>query len=165
MERSKLKLAVIFLLAMLDLCLLGIVIWQNHSARSYETAAVEQAMLYLDNHGIDAQRETIPWETTLDVPVKKLPEHILEETPLPEAGLGESFEVLAMRRPETLLADFVREADRLGTHVTELRSVTEGYACAAQADRVILTPFWVMDTDAGSYYLNCAEGTLERTIS
>ena len=43
MERSKLKLAVIFLLAVLDLCLLGIVVWQDHSARSYETAAMEQA--------------------------------------------------------------------------------------------------------------------------
>ena len=165
MERSKLKLAVIFLLAVLDLCLLGIVVWQNHSASRYESAARDQAMLYMENHGIRANREAIPWKTALDVPVKKLPEHILPEAPLPETGLGESFEVLAMRRPETLLANFVREADRLGTHVTELRSVTEGYACAAQADRVILTPFWVMDTDAGSYYLNCAEGTLERTIS
>ena len=77
MERSKLKLAVIFLLAALDLCLLGIVVWQDHSARSYETAAMEQAMLYLENHGIRARRETIPWETSLDVPVKSLPEHIL----------------------------------------------------------------------------------------
>ena len=48
MERSKLKLAVIFLLAMLDLCLLGIVLWQNHSARSYESAAMEQAMNMTD---------------------------------------------------------------------------------------------------------------------
>lgn len=165
MERSKLKLAVIFLLAMLDLCLLGIVIWQNHSAKSYESAALEQAMLYLENHGIQAERETIPWETTLDVPVKKLPEHILEEAPLPESGLGDSFEVLAMRRPETLLADFVRETVRLRVQCTELRSVTEGYACAAQSDRVILTPVWLMETDAGSYYLNCAEGTLEQSLS
>lgn len=165
MERSKLKLAVIFLLAMLDLCLLGIVIWQNHSAKSYESAALEQAMLYLENHGIQAERETIPWETTLDVPVKKLPEHILEEAPLPESGLGDSFEVLAMRRPETLLADFVRETVRLRVQCSELRSVTEGYACAAQSDRVILTPVWLMETDAGSYYLNCAEGTLEQSLS
>ena len=164
MERSKLKLAVIFLLAALDLCLLGIVVWQNHSARSYETAAMEQAMLYLENHGIRARRETIPWETSLDVPVKRLPEHILPETPLPENGLGESFEVLAMRRPETLLADFVREADRLGARCSELQSITEGYACTAQSGRVILTPMWVVDTDAGSFYLDCAEGSLSRTL-
>ena len=165
MERSKLKLAVIFLLAVLDLCLLGIVVWQNHSANRYESAAREQAMLYLENHGIRAKQETIPWKSALDVPVKKLPEHILPETPLPETGLGESFEVLAMRRPETLLVDFVREADRLKVRCTELRSVAEGYACAAQSGRVILTPIWVVDTDAGTCYLDCAEGTLERTLS
>ena len=165
MERSKLKLAVIFLLAILDLCLLGIVIWQNHSARSYEAAAMEQAMLYLENHGVEARRETIPWETALDVPVKKLPEHILEEAPLPETGLGESFEVLAMRRPETLLADFVREADRLKARCSELRSVTEGYASSAQSDRIILTPVWVVETDAGTFYLNCADGSMERSLS
>ena len=164
MERAKLKLAVIFLLAVLDLCLLGIVVWQNHSAKSYETASREQAMLYLENHGVRAEKGTIPWETALDVPVKKLPEHILPETPLPETGLGETFEVQAMRQPETLLADFVRETDRLGVKCTELRSVTEGYACAAQGDRVILTPMWVVETDAGSFYLDCAEGTLEKTL-
>ena len=165
MERSKLKLAVIFLLAMLDLCLLGIVLWQNHSARSYESAAMEQAMLYLENHGIQAKRETIPWKTALDVPVKMLPEHILEDAPLPETGLGESFEVLAMRRPETLLADFVREGDRLGARCSELRSITEGYACSAQSDRIILTPVWEVETDAGTFYLNCADGSMERSLS
>ena len=165
MERSKLKLAVIFLLAMLDLCLLGIVIWQNYSARSYESAAMEQTMLYLEKHGIRAKRETIPWETSLDVPVKQLPEHILEEAPLPESGLGESFEVLAMRRPVTLVADFVREADRLKARCSELQSITEGYACAAQGGRLVLTPVWVMETNAGTFYLDCAEGTMERSIS
>ena len=165
MERSKLKLAVIFLLAMLDLCLLGIVLWQNHSARSYESAAMEQAMLYLENHGIQAKRETIPWKTALDVPAKMLPDHILEDAPLPETGLGESFEVLAMRRPETLLADFVREGDRLGARCSELRSITEGYACSAQSDRIILTPVWEVETDAGTFYLNCADGSMERSLS
>ena len=164
MERSKLKLAVIFLLAVLDLCLLGIVVWQNHSASRYESAAREQAMVYLENHGIRAKQVAIPWRSSLDVTVKKLPEHILPEAPLPEAGLGDSFEVLAMRRPETLLADFVRETDRLGVRCRELRSVTEGYACTAQSGRVILTPIWIMDTDAGKYYLDCSEGSLSRTL-
>ncbi len=164
MERAKLKLAVIFLLAVLDLCLLGIVLWQGHSARSYESAAREQAMVYLENHGIRAEKGTIPWDSALDVTVKELPEHILPEAPLPETGLGESIEVRAMRRPETLLADFVRETNRLRVKCTGISSVTEGYACAAQTGRVILTPMWVVETDAGTYYLDCAAGTLEREL-
>lgn len=164
MERSKLKLTVIFLLVILDLCLLGIVVYQNHAARAYEQLTREQAMLYLSERGIRAAEDTIPWETTLEVPVKKLPEVILPDAPLPETGLGESFEVRTMRRPATLAADLARGLGQLAPDCGEIRAVTEGYACAALADRVVLTPMWVVDTDAGLFYLDCADGTLRRTL-
>ena len=90
MERSRVKLTVIFLLIVLDLCLLGVVLYQNHNARAYEQLTRDQALLYLENHGIRADESVIPWESSLEIPVKKLPEHILPETPLPENGLGES---------------------------------------------------------------------------
>ena len=164
MERSKVKLTVNFLLIVLDLCLLGIVAYQNHSARVYEQVTRDQALLFLENHGIHAAEETIPWETALEVPAKKLPEYILPETPLPAAGLGESYEVRTMRRPETLLADFARGADRLNVRCTELTAVTEGYAYVAQADRAVLTPVWVLETDGGTYYLDCYDGTLRQSL-
>ena len=164
MERSKVKLTVIFLLIVLDLCLLGIVAFQNHSARVYEQYTRDQALLFLENRGICASEETIPWETELEVPAKKIPEHILPETPLPATGLGESYEVRTMRRPETLLADFARGVDRISGSCTELTAVTEGYAYVAQADRAILTPVWVLETDGGTYYLDCYDGTLRRSL-
>ena len=164
MERSRVKLTVIFLLIVLNLCLLGLVIYQNHSARAYEQLTRDQALAYLENHGIRADRDVIPWETSLEIPAKKLPEHILPETPLPETGLGDSYEVRAMRRPETLTADFAKGAEQLEVRCTEITAVTEGYACAAQADRAILTPVWVVETDGGTFYLDCADGTLRLTL-
>ena len=164
MERSKLKLTVIFLLVAMDLCLLGIVIYQNYEARTYEALTREQALRYLEVHGIRASADAIPWKTSLEVPVKKLPQHILPDTPLPETGLGERYEVRTMRRPETLLADFARGADRLGASCGEITSIIEGYAYAAQGDRAILTPVWVVETDGGTFYLDCSDGTLRRNL-
>ncbi len=164
MERSKLKLAVIFLLVVLDLCLLGIVIYQNHDARAYEALTRDQALRYLEDHGIQASGDTIPWETSLEVPVNQLTQRILPDTPLPETGLGERYEVRTMRRPETLLADFARGVERLGASCGEITSVTEGYAYAAQGDRVILTPVWVVETDGGTFYLDCSDGVLRRSL-
>lgn len=164
MQRARLKLAVIFLLIVLDLCLLGLVAYQHHTARAYESLTREQALLYLENHGIRAEEETVPWETSLEVPVKQLPERVLPQHPLPEGGLEESLEVRTMRRPETLLADLVRGLDQLGETCTRLLSVTEGYDWASQADRMVLTPMWVVETDGGTYYLDCADGVLRRTL-
>lgn len=164
MERSRLKLTVIFLLIVLDLCLLGIVAYQNHSARVYAQYTRDQALLYLENHGIAAEEETIPWETGLEASAKKLSDHILPDTPLPETGLGESYEVRTMRRPETLVADFVRGLDQISAHCTRLDAVTEGYAFTAQADRAVLTPVWVLETDGGTFYLDCFDGTLRRSL-
>ena len=164
MERSRLKLTVIFLLLVLDLCLMGIVLYQNHTARNYEQLTRQQALAYLENHGIRVDRDVIPWKTSLEVPVKRLPERILPETPLPDQGLGESYEVQTMRRPETLLADFVRESGQWKTPCSEIRSITEGYRYAAQGDRAVLTPMWVISADTGTCYLNCYDGSLSRTL-
>lgn len=164
MERSKLKLTVIFLLVVLDLCLTGVVIFQNHTARTYERLTQDQALTYLERSGVSADRSVIPWETSLEVPVKKLPDRVLSETPLPESGLGDRYEVETMRRPETLLADFVRGREQLGASCTAIEGITEGYRYAALAERAVLTPFWVVETDGGTFYLNCADGTLSQTL-
>ncbi len=164
MERARLKLRVIFLLAVLDLCLLGVVVYQNHDARTYEKLTQDQTLIYLERHGISARRETIPWKTSLEVPVKKLPERILPQTPLPEGGLGESYEVQTMRRPETLVADLVRGIGQRKVSCTELRKITEGYRYAAQGDRAVLTPTWVVETDGGTFYLDCSDGSLRRAL-
>ena len=164
MERSRVKLTVIFLLIVLDLCLLGIVLYQNHSARTYEQMTRDQTLAYLENRGIRAGRDVIPWETSLAVPVKKLPEAILPETPLPETGLGESFEVRSMRRPETLAADFAKGVEQLRVRCTEITAITEGFAYADQTGRAVLTPMWVVETDGGTFYLDCSDGTLRQTL-
>lgn len=164
MERSRLKLTVIFLLIVLNLCLLGVVVAQSYQTHSYVKLTREQAVLYLSNHGIQTESGVIPWTSSLEVPVKKLPERILEETPLPEEGLGERYEVQTMRRPETLVADFVRKLDSLNHTCTEITAITEGYRYSSQGDRAVLTPMWAVETDSGVYYLDCYSGTLSETL-
>ncbi len=164
MERSRLKLTVIFLLAVLDLCLLGIVAVQGHQTRSYERLTQQQALLYLEDHGIRAGSAVIPWKSSLEGTVKELPEKILEETPLPEEGLGDRYEVQTMRRPETLVADFVGGLDDIGAACSVILSVREGYRYSGQGGRAVLTPVWKIETDTTSFYLDCAVGTLSRTI-
>ena len=164
MERSKLKQAIIFLLIVLDLCLLAIVLVQGHHTRSYERLAREQVLTYLTNHGIRTRAEVIPWKTELEGTVKELPDKIMEETPLPEEGLGERYEVQVMRRPETLAADFVRGLSDIGASCTQLSQIREGYRYSSQGDRVVLTPMWEIQTDQGVFYLDCAAGILSRTL-
>ena len=164
MERSRLKLTVIFLLAVLDLCLLGIVAVQGHQTRSYERLTREQALTYLSRHGVRAGSSVIPWETGLEGPVKGLEDRVLPETPLPEAGLGDRYEIQVTRRPETLVADLVRGLDALGSPCSEILRVGEGYRYSSQGDRAVLTPVWKVETDDGTFYLDCAAGSLSRTL-
>ena len=49
MERSKLKLTVIFLLVVLNLFLLGSVVLQHHQTQAYEATTRQQILLYLEN--------------------------------------------------------------------------------------------------------------------
>ena len=97
--------------------------------------------------------------------MKKLPERVLPDTPLPESGLGDRYEVETMRRPETLLADFARGLDQLGASCSTIEGITEGYRYLAQGERAVLTPVWVVETDGGTFYLDCADGTLSRSLN
>lgn len=164
MERSKLKQTIIFLLIVLNLCLLGIVLVQGHHTRSYEKLTREQALIYLSNHGIQAGEEVIPWKSGLEGTVKQLPGKVLEETPLPSDGLGDRYEVQVMRRPETLIADFVRGLEGMGGSCTRILEIREGYRYFSQGDRAVLTPVWSVQTDQGFFYLDCAAGAVSRTL-
>ena len=63
MERTRLKLAVIFLLAALNVVLLGYVLLQAQQSRAYEDLTRRQAMTYLETHGVLLSESIIPWET------------------------------------------------------------------------------------------------------
>ena len=52
MERTRLKLAVIFLLAALNVVLLGYVLLQAQQSKDYEDLTRQQIMTYLTDHGI-----------------------------------------------------------------------------------------------------------------
>ena len=65
MERSKLKLTVIFLLVVLNLFLLGSVVLQHHQTQAYEATTRQQILLYLENHNVSVAEAVVPWETAL----------------------------------------------------------------------------------------------------
>lgn len=160
MERSKLKLTVIFLLAVLNLVLLGCVLVQYHQARSYEKMTQTQILAYLENNGITARRETIPWQTALTTQPEDLADQLLEGEELPAQGLPASCEIQPARETATLLMDFVRGLDELDRTCTELRSIAEGYHYSGEGDRAVLTPMWMLETDNGCFQLDCADGDL-----
>ncbi|MBR3751925.1 MAG: hypothetical protein IKK50_02195 [Ruminiclostridium sp.] len=158
MERAKLKFTVIILLAVLNVILLGLVITQRNQAQVYEEAGRTQALEYLAQNGISAQEETIPWESSLadsrGDPARQELISDLAET--------DTWEIQAMRQPETLLVDFVAGLSELGVKCTRIASVTEGYVHVVREDRTIFTPVWTIVTDNGSYRLDCASGALKK---
>ena len=160
MERSKLKLTVIFLLAVLNLVLLGCVIFQHQQARSYDQLAQNQILIYLENNGIAARPEIIPWETALTTRPEDLASQLLEGEEIPDQGLPANCEVQPARETATLLMDFVRGLEDLDRTCTELRAIHEGYQYSGEGDRAVLTPTWEMETDRGTFRLDCADGIL-----
>ena len=120
MERSKLKLTVIFLLAVLNLFLLGNVFLQYHQARSYENTTREQVLIYLQNSGIAVDRETVPWQSGLDTELEKVSGQLLPDQSLPEEGLPAHCEIQPARDAATLLMDFVRGLSDLGRRAARL---------------------------------------------
>lgn len=158
MERAKLKFTVIILLVILNIILLGVVIGQRSQAKVYDEAGQTQVLVYLDQHGISVEHDVIPWESALTDsrmdPEKA--EYIAGQI------TTETWEVQAMRRPETLLVDFVTGLSELGTGCTRIASVTEGYVHTVEGERTIFTPVWTIVTDNGSYRLDCANGTLKK---
>lgn len=160
MERSKLKLTVIFLLAVLNLVLLGCMVVGQHQARSYEKLTQDQILQYLENNGITANRGAIPWQTSLSAQPEDLARQLLPGQTLPDQGLPANCEVQPARAPATLLMDFVQGLDRLGKTCTQLTAVREGYLYSGEGDRAVLTPVWELETDSGTFRLDCASGTL-----
>jgi len=158
MERAKLKFTVIILLAVLNVILLGLVITQRNQAQVYEEAGRTQALEYLAQNGISAREETIPWESSLS-DSRGDPDRQEMITDLAET---DTWEIQAMRQPETLLVDFVAGLSELGVKCTRIASVTEGYVHVVREDRTIFTPVWTIVTDNGSYRLDCATGALKK---
>ncbi len=157
MERAKLKLTVIILLALLNVFLLGLVLSQNMQSRTYEQDGRSQALVYLNDRGIRAAEAVIPWESVF-LDTKADPTQLLmEDSQLPQ-GTPSSLEILSARQPETLVVDFARGLSDLGETCSRIDAIAEGYVNTGEGSRVILTPVWRIATDAGSYQLNCATG-------
>ena len=158
MERAKLKFTVIVLLAILNVILLGLVINQRSQAQVYEQTGRTQALAYLEQNGISTEEGVVPWESKLADPQVD-PE---QAEFLSEQVTTDTWEIRAMRRPETLLVDFVSGLEELGVRCSRIASITEGYVHTVEGDRTVFTPVWTIVTDNGSYRLDCADGLLKR---
>lgn len=163
MERTKLKLAVIVLLALLNLCLLSIVLLRHGQAQLYEQTGHQQALIYLENQGISVQESVIPWDSVLLKPGKDPTSLILSQAPLPVERIAETWDVQPMAQPETLLVAFANGLNSSGLSCQEITAITEGYTYTSQDDRAVLTPIWVLETDSGTFHLDCASRELAQT--
>ncbi len=160
MERSKLKLTVIFLLAVLNLFLLGSVLLQHHQSQVYADTTREQVLLYLQRSGVTVQEETIPWQSTLSTQLEEAAGQLLPGQDVPQQGLPAHCEIQPARETATLLVDFVRGLETLERSCAQLQQIREGYLYNGQGERAVLTPVWEMVTDNGTFLLDCAEGVL-----
>ena len=114
MERSKLKLTVIFLLVVLNLFLLGSVVLQHHQTQAYEATTRQQILLYLENHNVSVAEEVVPWETALSTQAEDLTGQLLPQQALPEEGLPTDCEIQPARATATLLMYVVQGLPALG---------------------------------------------------
>ena len=153
MERTRLKLAVIFLLAALNVVLLGYVLLQAQQSKDYEDLTRQQIMTYLTDHGIAVSETRIPWEEDWRAVVLEEESNNMGGDPLPEGGLPENCEVETARSAVTLLMELA-----VGLSDTTIQSIETGYRYAGEGDRGVLTPMWKLETSGQSYYLNCATG-------
>lgn len=159
MERTRLKLAVIFLLAALNVVLLGYVLLQAQQSRAYEDLTRRQAMTYLETHGVLLSESIIPWETDttkIDLDTERTDD--FGGDPIPAEGLPENYEVEDSRKTVTLLLDLVRGLSDWNASGTEVQAIQTGYRYVGEGDRGVLTPMWKLETSGQSYYLNCATG-------
>ena len=159
MERTRLKLAVIFLLAALNVVLLGYVLLQAQQSRAYEDLTRRQAMTYLETHGVLLSESIIPWETDttkIDLDTERTDD--FGGDPIPAKGLPENCEVEDSRKTVTLLLDLVRGLSDWNASDTEVQAIQTGYRYVGEGDRGVLTPMWKLETSGQSYYLNCATG-------
>lgn len=159
MERTRLKLAVIFLLAALNVVLLGYVLLQAQQSRAYEDLTRRQAMTYLETHGVLLSESIIPWETDttkIDLDTERTDD--FGGDPIPAGGLPENCEVETARSAVTLLMELAGGLSDLGVSSATIQSIETGYRYAGEGDRGVLTPMWKLETSGQSYYLNCATG-------
>jgi hypothetical protein len=162
-ERKKLKLAVIALLGVLDLCLLGIVAGQSYQAHVYQRTARTQAVSFVTDRGITLRESQVPWVSSLSTQSDQLAAQVLDQSTIPDQGLAENCELETGCQPETLLVDLALGLGDLGATPTVVTSITEGYGYTSQGDRGVLTPQWQVVTDQGTYLLDCANGAVIRT--
>ena len=158
MERTRLKLAVIFLLAALNVVLLGYVLLQAQQSKDYEDLTRQQIMTYLTDHGIAVSETHIPWDEDWRAVVLEEESSNMGGDPLPEGGLPENCEVEDSRKTVTLLLDLVRGLSDWNASGTEVQAIQTGYRYVGEGDRGVLTPMWKLETSGQSYYLNCATG-------
>ncbi len=160
MERSKVKLTVIFLLAVLNLFLLSNVFLQYHQARVYEKTTREQVLVFLQHNGVTVAQAVVPWKHDLTTRAEELPDQMLPGQTLPSQGLPNHIEIQPARETATLLMDFVRGMGDLGQTCTEIKMIREGYQYNGAEERAVLTPMWQVETDNGTFFLDCAQGSL-----
>ncbi|MFR4758281.1 MAG: hypothetical protein ACLT9P_09515 [Evtepia gabavorous] len=139
MERSKLKLTVIFLLTVLDLFLLGSACSATKVPR-LRPHHPDADLVYLERNGIEVQQETIPWESGLSARREDMADQILPDSEWPAQGLPDNCEVQPAREPATLLMDFVRGLSELGQTCETIHGIQEGYWYSGEEDRAVLTP-------------------------
>ena len=160
MERSKLKLTVIFLLVVLNLFLLGSVVLQHHQTQAYEATTRQQILLYLENHNVSVAEAVVPLETALSTQSEDLTGQLLPQQALPEKGLPADCEIQPARAAATLLMYVVQGLPALGVETVTIQSIEEGYRYSGEGDRAVLTPMWALTTDQGTFLLDCASGAL-----
>lgn len=158
MERTRLKLAVIFLLAALNVVLLGYVLLQAQQSKDYEDLTRQQIMTYLTDHGIAVSETHIPWDEDWRAVVLEEESSNMGGDPLPEGGLPENCEVETARSAVTLLMELAVGLSDLGVSSATIQSIETGYRYAGEGYRGVLTPMWKLETSGQSYYLNCATG-------
>ena len=91
-----------------------------------------------------------------------LADQILPDSEWPAQGLPDNCEVQPAREPATLLMDFVRGLSELGQTCEMIHGIQEGYWYSGEEDRAVLTPMWEIETDQGTFLLDCAQGLLTR---
>ena len=119
-------------------------------------------LVYLERNGIEVQQETIRGESGLSARREDLADQILPDSEWPAQGLPDNCEVQPAREPATLLMDFVRGLSELGQTCETIHGIQEGYWYSGEEDRAVLTPMWEIETDQGTFLLDCAQGLLTR---
>lgn len=162
MERSKLKWVVIFILTLLNCCLLLAVGIHNWESNQYESIVRSQAVVYLKNHGISTDEAFIPWETRLSTGIYEAKKQVITGMTVPEGRISTACEIQTQRQPETLVVNFVVGLDTLQVSCSQILSITEGYNYRSEGRRAMLTPIWQIKSDAGVFRLDCATGEVTR---